>query len=121
MPKELTLHKTVAGALRDLCSPDWKYTHIPLGEKRDIKTATKLKEMGAVAGWPDFILIDRNGRVHFLELKRRDAKTKKGSQQQLFHLWCVACGISYVIAHTIDQVLTAFEEWQCLKIDTRRK
>ena len=66
-PPEVVLHMTVAKLLRDHCRPDWQWTHIAHGEARDVRTATKLKQMGVRRGWPDFILAPPAGQLHCLE------------------------------------------------------
>ena len=113
-PKEIELHLTVAKLLRDYSSEDWRWTHVPTGEHRDIRTAAKLKAMGSRRGFPDFILISPHGRIFFLELKR--AGEALSEVQEDFRLWCVRCGISHVIARTIDDVLAACDAWGCLRI-----
>lgn len=118
--KEIVLQMAVADLLRRFCSKDWAWTHPPLGEIRDKSTATKLKRMGSNPGWPDILMIDRNGRVHCLELKRTE-KEDLNDNQEKFQTWCVANGVPYVVAWTMDQVLTTFEEWGCLTIEMRLK
>ena len=54
---------SVARLLRDYGLPRWRWTHIPSGELRDVRTAAKLKQMGTQRGWPDFLLIAPNGFV----------------------------------------------------------
>ena len=75
------------------CSDLWRYTHLPLGEKRDPNTARKLKLMGVVAGWPDYIFVGP-GKVFFLELKR-GPKVKASSAQSAIAAHLMACGFGY--------------------------
>ncbi len=113
-PKEVELHITVAKLLRDHCLEDWRWTHIPTGEHRDIRTAAKLKAMGSRAGFPDFVLVSPYGSVRFLELKRTGGKLSE--VQDDFRLWCVAYGVPHVVARTIGDVLAACESWGCLRV-----
>ena len=69
-PKEFQLHCMLADTLKLCCSDRWRWTHLPMGEHRDIITASRLKRMGVQPGWPDFIFIGP-GEVIFLELKDR--------------------------------------------------
>lgn len=113
-PKELALHMSVAKILRDHARPDWIWTHIASGEARDVRTATKLKRMGVRRGWPDFVLVPPTGQLHCMELKRIGERLTE--DQEAFQLWCIRHGVPYVVAFTIDEVLTAFDAWGCLRI-----
>lgn len=113
-PRELTLHMPVAKLLRDHLLEGWKFTHVPSGEIRDIRTAVKLKAMGTQKGWPDFILISPHGSVRCLELKRQGAALT--DEQDEFRLWCIRHGIPYVTAWTLEQVLAAFGQWGCTRL-----
>jgi hypothetical protein len=113
-PKELVLHMAVAKLLREHCLPLWQWTHVPNGEVRDIRTAVKLKRMGTKPGWPDFILCPPAGQLHCLELKRI-GETLSDDQED-FRDWCIRHGVPHVVAFTIDEVLTAFDQWGCLRI-----
>lgn len=113
-PLEIKLHMTVAKILRDHLFDYWRFTHIPAGEVRDKRTAAKLKAMGTMPHWPDFQLVDPNGVIHFLELKRIGEKLSEG--QKNFQSWCVENHIPHVVAWTLDEVLMAFVRWHCLRI-----
>ncbi len=113
-PKEAVLHFGVAKLLRDHCLPTWRWTHIGHGEKRDIRTATKLMQLGQQKGWPDFLFISPDGRVHCLELKRLGSDLS--FDQEKFQIWCVSHGVPYIVCRTMEQVLFAFEHWGCLRI-----
>jgi VRR-NUC domain len=113
-PKEIALHMCVAKLLKDHCLPEWEWGHIPNGEQRDIRAASKLKAMGVRKGWPDFIFITPYGSVMFLELKREGGSLS--GEQDEFRLRCIKRRIPFVVASTIDQVLTTFEEWGCLRV-----
>jgi hypothetical protein len=113
-PKELVLHFAVAKLLREHCREDWIWTHIPSGEKRDIITARKLKNMGVQPGWPDFLLVNPFGEVHFLELKR-EGKKLTGSQNDI-RVWCISHAIAHSIAYNVDDILRIFASWECLDL-----
>lgn len=113
-PKELELHLAVATVMRDHCLPEWLWTHVPTGEHRDIRTAAKLKAMGARRGWPDFILVSPDGSVRFLELKRLGKKLS--DDQSDFRVHCIKHGIWHRVAWTIDEALAALDECGCLRI-----
>ena len=55
--------------------------HIPNGEKRDRRTAARLKAMGVRAGASDFLLIV-SGEVHWIELKT--ANGRLSTEQRAF-------------------------------------
>jgi hypothetical protein len=114
VPRESVLHFAVAKLLRDHCLEDWRWTHIPSGELRDIRTASKLKQMGVRRGFPDFIFISPYGSVRFLELKRAGGELTE--EQAEFRLWCIKHGVPHVIAWSIDQVLTSLDQWGVLRI-----
>ena len=115
-PKEIALHMCVAAVLRNHARPDWLWTHIANGEVRDPHTAGKLKQMGMQPGWPDFVLVPPRGQIHCLELKRLG--TSLSDAQEGFGFWCIRNGVPHVTAHTMDEVLVAFDVWDCLSINT---
>lgn len=119
VPKELCLHMPVAKLLREYCKPQWQWAHYPAGEKRDVRTATKLKQMGAKRGRPEFELNSPDrGLPHYLELKRKGGRLTY--DQEEFREWAINVGAPYVVAWNIDQVLFAFEQWECLKVKFTR-
>lgn len=108
--KELSLHIAVAQLLKVACNPDWRWTHIPSGEHRDIRTAAKLKAMGVKPGWPDFIFIgpstdhDQIIDVAFLELKRK-GKGRLSDEQRSFQEWCYSLSIPHAVADNVDDAI----------------
>jgi hypothetical protein len=115
-PKELVLHMAVAKLLRDHCLPDWRWTHFPSGEKRDIRTATKLKQMGLQRGWPDFLLLSPfdSRQIHCLELKREGEDLT--DEQREFGDWIMDHGGMYSVVWNMDMVLTVLDVWGCLRV-----
>lgn len=111
--KEIALHMAVAKLLRQRCCGDWQWTHIGHGEARDARTAAKLRRMGLRAGWPDFVLVPPTGRFHALELKRSGEDLS--AEQETFKRWAARHGVPFVVAYSMQDVLTAFAEWRCLE------
>lgn len=110
-PLEEQIHITVADALQ-WCKPGWRYTHIPNGEHRDIRTAMKLKRMGVKRGWPDFMLFHREGKVCGLELKRRNKKPSDAQFDVLAFL--KTAGHEVAVADNIDLALAILKRWGVL-------
>src|SRR6185369_9216662 len=82
-----------------------RFTHIPLGERRDARTGAKLKRMGARAGWPDFIVVYAGIRCAeppiFIELKNGSGLSPS---QKRFAAWCQSVGQPYHVCKSIDDV-----------------
>lgn len=114
VPRELSLHMPVAKLLDDHCLPDWRHTHFPSGELRNLRTAGKLKAMGLKPGWPDFLLLSPRLVLHSLELKRPGGELS--DDQEDFRDWVLAHGGEYEVAWTIDLVLAVFDRWGCLRV-----
>lgn len=58
-PKEIKLHMSVAKVLRDHARPEWRWTHVPSGELRDVRAmakdlglSLKFEEKGETGGRP---------------------------------------------------------------------
>jgi hypothetical protein len=113
-PKEIALHMAVADVLRRFARPDWRWSHFPAGEHRDVRTASKLKQMGVQRGWPDFVLFDPSGRLHALELKRQGEDLT--DDQEDFQTWCIAHGVRHSVARTSDEALEVLGAWGALRI-----
>jgi hypothetical protein len=115
-PKEIALHMSVAKVLRDHARPEWRWTHFPAGELRDVRTAVKLRQMGVARGWPDIILVSPRGLLHCLELKRLGEALSEDQEQ--FRAWCIAHGVPHVVAYRLDEALAALDAWGVLRIET---
>jgi hypothetical protein len=113
-PRELWLQTDVADVLSRHAHPEWRWTHFPAGERRDVRTGARLKRMGLQKGWPDFQLVSPLGQLHCLELKRIGEKLS--TEQDEFRLWCIKHGVPHVVADRLDEVLGAFAVWDCLSI-----
>jgi hypothetical protein len=75
--------------------------HVPNGEKRDKRTAEKLKRFGVRAGVADFILYCR-GLALAVELKKR--KGRQSDDQEGFQAAWEANGGTYVICRTTTEI-----------------
>jgi hypothetical protein len=73
--------------------PNWIFTHIASGEKRDQVTAARLKRMGVTAGFPDLMFIGPNGVVCWVELKAKGGRLSAAQAEVASHL--VVCGHGY--------------------------
>jgi hypothetical protein len=113
-PKEIELHMAVADLLRRFAQSDWRWSHFPSGEHRDIRTAQKLKAMGVQRGWPDFVLLNPSGLLHALELKRKGGALSE--DQEDFAAWCAEHSIPHAIAHSVDEALAALSSWGALRL-----
>jgi hypothetical protein len=113
-PLELQLHMAVADVLRRYAKPDWRWSHFPSGEHRDVRTAAKLKAMGVQRGWPDFVLLDPSGRLHALELKRQGETLS--DDQEAFQEWAIARGVPHSVVRSVDEALAVLDAWGALRI-----
>jgi hypothetical protein len=114
-PKEIALHMAVADVLRRFARPDWRWSHFPAGEHRDVRTAAKLKAMGVQRGWPDFLLFDPSSRLHALELKRQ--RERLTDEQKEFEAWCAEHGAPHEVARSVDDALAILSGWDVLRIE----
>jgi len=92
---EFALHCMIADDLKRFLNPAWRYTHIPLGEFRDIRTAVRLKRMGARAGFPDFVFIGPKQSVFWLELKRPGGRVSEAQADIFDHI--TRCGFPFLV------------------------
>jgi hypothetical protein len=100
---------SVAAYLRRACPETVLFFHVPNGEKRDARTAGKLKGMGVLAGVPDFVFIMPNGQAAFLELK---VGTNGLSEPQIEFLNRVlACRCGYAVARSLEEVEQILSRW----------
>lgn len=118
-PRELVLHISVARLLRDHARPEWRWTHFPAGEARDVRTGSRLKAMGLQRGWPDFILVSPSGLLHALELKRLGEELTE-DQEQLQH-WFIVNGLPHSVAFTVEEAIAVLDCWDALQIKIARQ
>jgi hypothetical protein len=114
---EFNLQCMVADVLRRWVMPGWRFTHIASGELRSKATAGRLKRMGVIPGWPDFILLSPNALAHFLELKRRGRKLS--DDQEDFAAFCLAAGYPCEWTDSFDVALAILKGWGALRMEIR--
>lgn len=103
-PSEFASQCFLADIIRRWMNPQWRFTHVASGEKRDVVTAARLKRMGVVAGWPDLQFAGPGGQMVFLELKRAGSGRLSESQQAMReHLQ--ACGFEYLCTTSVDEAV----------------
>jgi hypothetical protein len=112
---EFHLHILVADVLRRWIMPGWRFTHIASGEYRSKATAGRLKRMGVIPGWPDFILLSPlpTREAHFLELKRRGRKLS--DEQDDFAAFCRMHGYPFEWTDNFDSALAVLKCWGAIK------
>lgn len=106
---EFHLHVMVADVLARWCSPEWRYTHVPLGEYRPKATAGRLKRMGVLSGFPDFQFFHCRGAVCFLELKRKGERPTEA--QKAIAFFVINAGHGYLCTDSFDDALNALRAW----------
>ena len=104
-PKEFNTHVALVSLLRHSLSPNWMFTHIASGEKRDPVTASRLKAMGVNPGWPDLIFVGPDRHTFWLELKREGGRASE--QQKTVGAGLRACGHDYLITDSIELAVEA--------------
>ena len=114
-PPEFSSHVFLADVIRRWIMPQWKWTHLPLGEERDHKINPKtgkrwspagerLKRMGVNPGWPDFVFVGPERAIFWLELKRQRGGRVSGDQADIVaHL--AACGFAVMITNSVDDAI----------------
>jgi hypothetical protein len=108
-PLEFQLHATLADICRRWINPRWRFTHLPLGEKRDLVTAARLKRLGTTPGWPDFIFAGPGSQVFWLELKRpKRGRLSEDQADIIGHL--VACGFGVLVTTSIDDAVATLKQ-----------
>jgi len=109
---EFRLASQVAALLELFCKSEWRYSHLPMGEKRDAATARKLQLMGVTRGWPDYIFV-APGKVCFLELKSPHGGVRSKDQSDIAgHL--IACGCGYGLTNNLDDAVAMLQAWGVL-------
>lgn len=112
--RELSHHIAVADVLRRFARDDVLWFHPANGERRDKRTAAKLKAMGVQPGAPDFIIVI-GGKVHCLEMKRPGGKKPRDSQRD-FLFRAVAAGCETAVAFGFPAALDRLNLWGALRV-----
>jgi hypothetical protein len=110
---EFAVHCLVADTLARWAEPGWDWTHFPAGELRDRVTASRLKRMGLKPGWPDFVLLDPEGRFHGLELKRKGNTLTEA--QVAFLDRSRARGTAYEVAWSAREAIDILKLWGAVR------
>tara|TARA_B110000858_G_scaffold197524_1_gene259482 strand:+ start:1926 stop:2276 length:351 start_codon:yes stop_codon:yes gene_type:complete len=76
---------------------------IPNGEKREIKTAIRLKKEGVVAGVPDLNILLDNGKSFFLEIKTEKGKLNKNQKSTISEI--EKRGYEVLVCYGIDDII----------------
>ena len=100
--REFVKHCVIADLLRRWCNPQWRYTHLPMGEKRSSVTAGRLKRMGVTKGWPDFLFVGPTG-VFWLELKAESGELTDEQEELRVHL--IANGHGYLCTKSVPEAV----------------
>ena len=112
---EFASHCIIADMCKRWLHPNWKFTHLPLGEQREHRINAKtgkrfslagqrLARMGVTPGWPDFMFVGPNQRMFWLELKRQRSGRLSDEQRDIaVHL--TACGHSYLCTDSVDDAV----------------
>lgn len=117
LPTEYEMQVTVAEALTMCSAQGWLWTHFPAGEHRHPAVAAKLKAMGLKKGWPDLLLLSPEGVLHALELKRGKAPLKP--EQEGFRDACLARGVPWAVARSVDEALRILHDWGAVRLRLR--
>ncbi len=80
------------------------YFHIPNGEKRDKKTAAKLKKMGVKAGVPDLCIL-WGGKTVWIELKSSKGRTSQAQQTTIPNM--ERAGAYVQVCRSVEEVESA--------------
>ena len=109
-PSEFASQAFLVAVIRRWLSPQWRFTHVPLGEYRDPATAGRLQRLGTTPGWPDLQFAGPgsgagSAQMVFLELKRRGGRLSESQQAMREHL--EGCGFDYLCTDSVDQAI----EW----------
>lgn len=86
---------------------------IPNEGKRSIKTASRMKAEGMVAGVSDLILFHPQAKQKPLFLECKLPKTKQSPNQKTFEKVVIDCGYTYTVFRTIEefvQIVTDYLE-----------
>jgi hypothetical protein len=116
-PLEFAVQCALADTLHRWATPNWIWTHLPMGEHREAITGARLKRMGTQPGWADLILLAPREhpiqRPMFLELKRRGGRMTE--HQAGFALWCKLNGCPHAVADTYEAAVKILQGWGALR------
>jgi hypothetical protein len=106
IPEDVLQHEVAV--LLSFLRPPAMAVHVPNGGKRSRAEGGKLKAAGALAGFPDWLIL-HNGRALLIELKTAvgvPSKVQLGVHQRL-----LACGCPVLICRSVAEVVDALRAW----------
>jgi elongation factor P hydroxylase len=110
---ELVLHRQIVQLLERTRRPDVTFWHTPNGERRDPKTASKLKSMGVLPGVADLIIMDRGG---FYAMEIKAVRGTATPEQTDFLKKFQAAGGHAVIVNSVEAAVGIFKLWNVVRI-----
>ncbi len=115
--RESKLQTDVAELLHAHCLKGWEWTQINR-KCKDAREGAIMKRLGVNPGWPDFLLFSPfvSHQIHGLELKR-SANDILSDEQYDWQCWCLLHGGKYAVAWEMKQVLAAFYDWGCTRLE----
>ena len=87
--------------------------HVPNGERRDRRTAARLKAMGVVPGVSDFLMVVA-GRTHFIELKA--ATGRLSADQRVFLADADTAGCQTHVVRSIGDLACTLNSISALRV-----
>ena len=109
---EQALQKAVVGHLQWRARPDVWFCAIPNGDARSPIEGAIFKGLGVVAGAPDLLIV-RDGRASFLELKAQGGRLSEAQRE--CHERLRRAGAVVATATGLDAALDQLEDWQLLR------
>jgi hypothetical protein len=110
---EFQLQCAVADTVRRWINPHWIFTHIPSGERRDIITASRLKRMGVVPGFPDLAFFGPDRRTCWVELKAKGGRLS--ADQGYIAARLIAAGHGYLCSSDYRDIIETLKGWGVLR------
>lgn len=119
-PTEFMDQCVLVTLLRRWLMPGWKFTHLPMGEKREPATARRLKDMGVTPGWPDMLFIGP-GTILFLELKREGLNPERAltDEQRELRRHIEDCGFTYLLPSGVKAAVQTLQHFGCIRPGVR--
>lgn len=109
---EFQLHMWTTELLRRLAYPHVFWWHTPNGEKRDKRSASKLKVMGVLPGVLD-LQIWIHSAPRFMEFKF--GKEQLSEEQKRFIDWCSTNHIPTAVVRTQEEAAQQLEIWGAIR------
>lgn len=111
---EFQIHSAIVVAWRKFARRDWLLWHTPNGERREQRTAAKLRAMGTLPGVPDLLLLGPDGRLRCIEVKGASGRLSDGQNE--FRAFCIARGIPFAVVCSLADALAILSEWGYLRV-----